>query len=225
VPDKVYQYLQSDSGRFRVFCTTRCLSQREAAKYGLELVEGYNTIQQINYFKHSWQMMGGYWNYYTLALPPIGAYKFSQLQPDAASLGDYNTKYVISPYELLDPGFSLVNEAGDYKIYLNEALKPRANAPITKYDPNHIRVDTSDFTGKQIILAEVYNPDWKAYLNGEEKVEVQETPIALRAVDIRNNTRFVDFKYQPESYQWGRMVTFATIFLLTGYGVRRWRRP
>ena len=220
----VLEFLSADKDQFRIFCVNRCVSQKDAAIHNLELVEGYSTLIQMNYYKHAWQLTGTFWDYYTLAIPPIGAYKFEDLQPGAASLGEYNTKYVISPHELLDAGFSLVKEAGDYKIYLNKAFKPRANAPITKYGPNHIRVDTSDFTGKQIILAEVYNPGWKAYLNGEEKVEVQETPIALRAVDVRDDTRFVDFKYQPESYQWGRMITFATIFLLTGHGVWRWRK-
>lgn len=224
-PEEVYDFLQKDEARFRVFCTTRCFSQQEAAKAGLELVEGYNTFQQLNYFKHSWQLMGGFWNYYTLAVPPIGAYKFEKLQPSAASLGEYNTKYVISPYELEDKNFVLKKQVNGYFVYLNEAFLPRAyylkenrqpgsEAPILKYSPNHIRVDTSSAESPHLVLAEVWSPGWKAYLNGKDEVAVQQTPEALRFVDLKESTKFVDFKYKPKSYNAGRIITLATVLLL-----------
>lgn len=213
-PQEVYEYLQKDKERFRVFCINRCLSQKQAAKARLELVEGYNTLQQRNYYQQTWQLMGGYWNYYTLAIPPIGAYKYEKLQPDAVSLGEYNTKYVISPHELEDENFILEKEIDNFLIYRNTLVKPRANAPITICTPNHIRIDTNNFLGKQIILSEVYNPGWKAYLNGVEKVSVQETPVALRAVDINPDTQFVDFKYSPNSYVVGKVITLGTIIVV-----------
>jgi len=68
VSKEIYQFLKSDRDRFRIFCVNRCLSQQDAAKANLELIEGYNTLQQMNYYKHIWQLSGGYWNYYTLIL-------------------------------------------------------------------------------------------------------------------------------------------------------------
>lgn len=216
----VLEFLSADKDQFRVFCLNRCIRQIDAASFGLELVEGYSTLIQINYYQHAWQLTGGYWDYYTLAIPPIGAYKFEDLQPDATSLGQYNTKYVISPHELTDENFALEKKFGDYLVYSNELVKPRATSPITFYSPNSIRVDTRQTKESSVTLSEVYSPGWKAYLNGKEKVLVLETPIALRAVDVRPDTRFVDFKYQPESYIWGRTITFSTVFFLIGYGVK-----
>lgn len=231
VPEKVYQYLASDKDRFRVFCVTRCLSQKKASQYNLELAEGYNTLQQKNYFKHSWQLMGGYWNYYTLAIPPIGVYHFEKLQPDARSLGEFNVKYIISPYRLIDKNFVLVKQIENSLIYKNkqvlprsyfwtEDLKPASEARVIQYTPNFIRVDTNQNKTTRLVIAEVYSPGWKAYLNGKEEVRVQEKPNTLRLVDIKPDTRFVDFKYEPDSFKIGLLITAGTLIFLISWLIK-----
>ena len=92
------------------------------------------------------------------------------------------------------------------------------------YTPNHIRVDTSSNRTSRLVLAEVYSPGWRAYLDGKEEVSVQEKPDTLRLVDIAAGTKFVDFKYEPESYQRGRLITLATIIILAGLFPRSWKR-
>lgn len=221
VPKEIYEFLKNDPGKFRVFCTSRCLSQKQAAIYNLELAEGYNTIQQKNYYQHSWQLFGGYWNYYTLALPPIGRYK--NLIPDAKSLGEYSVKYVISPYKIEDKNLVLKNTYNDYYIYNNFLFKPRvytnnlngASPNITLFSPNHIKVDIAPNT-KSVILAEVYSKGWRAYLDNGKEVLVQETPNALRLVDVEPQTKFVDFRYEPLSYQIGSKITFLVCLVLAG---------
>lgn len=229
LPSEIYEFLKQDSDKYRIFCLTRCIPQQKAALLNLELIEGYNTLQQMNYYKHFWQLSGGYWNWYTLALPPMGVEK---LQPDAESLGLYNTKYIISPYQLTDKNFILEKRLENYFIYKNNLFKPRAYfltderkvddiAPILKYTPNHIRVDTSKNQTKRLVLSEVYSPGWTAYLNGVKKTSVQETPNALRLVDLKPGTQFVDFKYEPESYRIGKIITLTTILTLVVLWIKR----
>ena len=221
---KVIDYLKSDKSRFRVFCINRCISQKEAAKQKLELLEGYSTIQQKNFYKQAWQLTGGYWNYYTLSIPPIGLYKFEKLQPDPKALGAYNVKYVLSPHNLVDNNFRLNKRIENYFIYENRLFLERAyymdsnrlpasSANIIKYSPNNIVVDTSQKSSNKLVLSEVYSKGWKAYLNGVSEVPVQETPQALRLVDLKVDTKFVDFKYQPESFRLGALITFMTVGL------------
>ena len=234
--EELYEYIARDSGLFRVFCVTRCIPQLEAAKHNLQLVEGYSTLSQMNYFKHSWQLTHEYWNYYTLSIPPMGIYKFKQPQPDTISLAQYNVKYIIAPYLLTDPGFHLEKKVGSYFIFKNTKWLPRAyfvngkrefvmEADIADYSPNRIRVRVEKLPTTKLVLAEVYSPGWKAYLNGEEYVDIQFTPEALRFVDLKPTSKFVDFKYQPESFELGKQITLATIsgVLLTLY-VRRKNR-
>lgn len=233
-PKEVYEFLTQDKAQFRVFCLNRCLSQKEAALYNLELVEGYNTLVQKNYYKHMWQLSGAYWNYYTLALPPTATYTFGKPQPDPASLGEFNVKYVISPHPLKDKNFQLEREIGGYLVYKNtvnlarayfqtDNQKPAKEAPIMQYTPNYIRVDTSIYETARLVLAEVWSPSWNAYLNGEEKVDVQEKPNTLRLVDIKPNTQFVDFRYEPDSFKYGMIITLLTIALIATYSFSKWK--
>lgn len=225
VPDEVYKYIKSDSEHFRVFCTTRCLSQKKAIENGIELLDGYNTLQQKNFYREAWQLMGGYWNYYTLSIPPLGLNKFEKLQPDPVSLGAYNVRYVISEYPLNNESFILEKKFGDYLVYKNklylsrsyffsENQKSLTNAKILIYTPNHIKIETKEKPSLRLVLSEVYSPGWRAYLNGEKQVPVQEKPDALRLINLRSDTQFVDFKYEPDSYNIGKTLSFMTLGLL-----------
>ena len=231
VPGALYEFLKSDSGKFRVFCLDRCLSPKKVAEEKIETIEGYNTLQQTNYFKESWQLMGGYWNYYTLAVPPIGFENFQKLTPDPKTLGEFNVKYVISPYQLENKDYTFVSKFDNYNVYLNNFLKPRAyfaldeqkagtEAPVIKYTPNQVTVDTTKGESSRLVLSEVWSPGWEAFINGNEKVNVQEMPNTLRLVDLPANTNFVDFKYSPSGFNEGKTITIATLFLLLIWGIK-----
>jgi hypothetical protein len=223
---ETYKFLSQDhtSGMYRIFCLDRCLSQKESVKYNLELTEGYSTLSQSNYYRQMWQFTGQYWNYYTLSLPPIGIYQFTKIYPDTNALGEYNVKYIISPYELKKADLTLVEQFNNYLIYKNNSFKSRAyyltkdlkpgkDASIIFYSPNKITVDTRDKQTNMIILAEVWSPGWKAYLNGQKEAIVQERPDGTRMVNINDDTNFVDFIYLPESFKLGSLITLGTIFL------------
>lgn len=223
-PEQIYHFLSRDRERFRVFCTTRCLSQKQAARYNLELLDGYNTLIQTNFYKHMWQLTQSYWNYYSLSVPPIGTYTFEKLQPDAKSLGEYNVKYVISQHALVDKNLLAVAKFDNLSIYKNNLFKPRAyfladqevvgEIPIIKYLPNQIILDTRKKSTTKAVLADVYSPGWVAYLNGESYAEVLERPNALRLVNLKDDTNFVEFVYQPKSFKIGFLITVVSLSLL-----------
>lgn len=220
-PIEVYEFLANDkSEKFRVFCTTRCLSQKLVAEYELETIEGYGTLQQNNYFNQFTQLSQVFWDRYTLALPPFEIYKFQEIQPYAPELADYNVKYVISPHIINDTRFVKVKEIDQYYIYQNNINKSRAyfsdgkSAELLKYSPNSIIVSTENHLTGEFTLSEVWNPGWNAYLNGEEKVDITEQKNALRLVKIKPDTKSVVFRYEPESYIVGKMITITTIITI-----------
>ena len=229
-PEEVYKFLSMDKNKFRVFCVTRCLSQHSAVIYKLELIEGYNTLQQKNYFDQFIQLSQVYWDKYTLSLPPFEIYKFRELKPFAPELADYNVKYVISPYKLYDKDLVLKKRIENYFIYENSIVKNRAffangaAAKVTIYSPNFIRVTTLNFPSKEFTLSEVWSAGWKAYLNGTDETVILEPKNKLRNVKITQDTKFVDFKYQPKSYTAGAAITSSTLLILCLYWVSKWKK-
>ena len=230
LPEEAHQYLTEDKQKFRVFCLTRCIPQKQAAIHNLELVEGYGTLQQKNYFDQFIQLSQVYWDGYTLSLPPFEIYKNRELQPFSPELADYNVKYVISPYKLTDKNLILVKRYDNYLIYENMIVKKRAffsdgsEAPILNYSPNFISVDTTEPPSLEFTLSEVWSPGWIAYLNGVEETNISEPKNKLRNVKIKEDTKFVDFKYEPKSFIVGKFITTITILIISVVWFLKWRK-
>jgi len=218
------QLLKSDPAIFRVFCLTKCISQKQAVVNNLELVDGYDTLIQKNYYQEAWQLTGQYWNYYSLSIPPISTNTLGKINPDIKSLGEYNTKYIIAPFLLTDSGLTFKKQIDNYYIYQNNYFQTRSNFPIVIYSPNFIRLDTTKNTSSSLDISLVYNPNWKAYLNGSIKTKVQQKPNALSKIDLQPDTKFVDFKYEPSQFKIGAftiLVVTIMVFLFTRSKVNR----
>lgn len=214
-PNEVYEFLEKDKARFRVFCLNRCLSQKESAIRGLELADGYGTLQQLNYYTYSEQLSQSFYrNRYTLSIPPFEIFEYENLQPYSPSLASYNIKYVVSNHTLNDKNLELIKQIDEYSIYENKINLPRSNYPITLYTPNFIQIDTSSERYPEITLSEVFNSDWSAYLNGIEKVNIIESEEKTRKVTIKEDTKFVNFSYTPKNFIIGSIITFVTIITI-----------
>lgn len=195
-PIAIIEFLKKDNQIYRVFCLNKCIRQKDAAINRIELVEGYGTLQQKNYFDYSQQLAQGYWEKkYTLSLPPFQNYIWEKFKPYPPALVAYRVKYVISPYELDIKNLKFVEKLDNYFVYQN-MLYTNPNYEI--YKPNFIRVKVLS-EQNEIIIPEVYNPDWNAYLNGTKEVKVYESAEKTRRVQVENDTKFVDFKYEPFS--------------------------
>ena len=83
-----------------------------------------------------------------------------------------------------------------------------------KYSPNQIILDTSEHLSNQVILSSVYSSGWNAYLDGKEETKVLETPVSLMLVNIKPETKFIEFKYQPESFEVGKYISILAIILI-----------
>ncbi|MCX6706397.1 MAG: hypothetical protein NTV24_04865, partial [Candidatus Woesebacteria bacterium] len=225
-PKEVYEFLARDKDRFRVYCLSRCLSQKEATIYHLELIDGYSTLIQKNYNSHALQLTGAYWDYYTLSIPPMGAYLNEKLNPNINSLGRYNTKYIISPYILESNDLSLATKIDKYFIYKNLKYQPRSEAPITYYSPNLIKIDTSNYHKDALVISEVYNPGWKAYTDTGKETQLLESPNVLRSIAVPKETKYLEIKYEPPNYKIGETITLSTLLtVIIIYLIKKyWRK-
>lgn len=229
VPNSFYTILKSDQEIFRVFCLDRCIPQKEAAINGIEIIDGYNTLQQKDYNQQMWQFTGNYWDYYSLSLPPFGVYLAGITKPDTKALGEYNTKYIISPRKLEGARLSLIMFSDNYYLYRNLDYLPRVyqrnnsknsnSFILTNYQPNVLDLKINS-QKENVIIANVYNSGWKAYLNGKQEVKIQKTPNNLQQVDIQNNTNNIRLIYQPTVFIIGIVITLVTYMLFIFFLLR-----
>jgi len=229
VSEKISQFIKekNKNNKFRILCTDRCVSQKDAAINQLELIDGYNTLQQKNYYEHSWQLTGAFYNYYTLSIPPFGAYKHDNLIPNINSLSEYNTKYLITKYQINNNQLTEIETIDDYHIYeinnfLNRAylIKKENNIDIYQnlnvkyYSPNKIIVNIPDEKiSNELILAEVYSKGWNATDEHNNKLLIQESGNRLRKIIINQDTNEVILKYTPPGLKIGLFISMLSLIL------------
>lgn len=198
VPQKIYSFLASDKQVFKVYCTTRCLSQKSAVIYGLHLADGYGTLQQLNYLEAAEQMGQYFWNRYSLSLPPASIYLYNKLEPHAPTLSEYGIKYVISPYSLNSKALKpLINEDG-FILYHNTFFK---EIDYRQYTPNHIEIAVDKLAeSNAIAVPEIYNSGWTAYDQDGKKLVVNENHAHTLEVQISQSTKSIDLYFTPKPF-------------------------
>lgn len=175
--------------------------------------------------------MGNYWNYYTLAIPPIGFTFFDQLKPDLKTLGQFNDKYILSPYLITDPNLEFIQKFNNYFLYLNKLFLERVyltdeNSEVEKvkiisYNPNQILVDVSERSKNILVLSQVYSPGWFAYLDDSIKIPLSEKTNALMSVKLLPKTKTVTLKYEPPGLKAGLTISLITIITILLYLFRK----
>ena len=118
---------------------------------------------------------------------------------------------------LNDPKFNPTNEA----VVLGEPFKlSSSKAEVVSIDHGDNEVKLSVRAGGQsfLILADAFDPGWKSYLNGE-KNKIYQVNGALRGVRVPPGDSQIIFKYQPESFRNGVIISvfsaFSLLFLLS----------
>jgi hypothetical protein len=84
------------------------------------------------------------------------------------------------------------------------------SASIREYQPNHISLDVTGTAPGWLVLTDVWYPGWECAVDGE-RVEVYRANTLFRAVRIEAGRHEVVFRFAPESYRWGRIVSLLTL--------------
>jgi len=97
----------------------------------------------------------------------------------------------------------------------NTTLNPGEfeTADITYYSPNEIVAEADMETPGYLVMSEIYYPAWKAYDNGK-KTEILKADYALRAVYLTEGAHKIDYRYEPESYKMGRIISISSLILI-----------
>lgn len=107
----------------------------------------------------------------------------------------------------------------------NDGIEPLPSgadetAAVTSYQPESITITADAASNGMLVVSEVYDPDWKAYVDGR-RVAVQPVDSTFRGVPLGPGSHTVELRYEPRSLDIGLWLTGASIALWTGVAV--WR--
>ena len=101
-----------------------------------------------------------------------------------------------------DPGFSM---SGEEKI-------PEYKIGYQFFEVNRISLRVQTSAPGFLVLSEIYNPDWRAYIDGQE-TKIYCADYTLRAVHVEKGTHRVEMIYNPLSFRIGRIITVFTLII------------
>jgi hypothetical protein len=235
------QYLEQQSGPFRVYSPSYSLPQQVSAPAGLEHVDGIDPLQVKNYVDFVSQAAGTPFAGYSVTLPSFGAGDLAldnrNAVIDAGHLGQLNVMYVAAEYPIYSPGLEWVGEFAGTQLYRNSLALPRVwLQPLTsplgediqpvanlEWTPNHNRVDlgTPLNAPAWIVFSEIAYPGWRAYVNGQAAT-LDAAQGLLRAVHLQAGAQVVELRFQPSSIYGGLglgLLGLALVMLLTRWTV------
>ncbi len=80
---------------------------------------------------------------------------------------------------------------------------------ILKYESSEIHVKTNSACDSILVLTDLYDKDWKVYVNGDKK-ELLNADYLVRGVYLEEGENTVEFKYEPQTFVWGTLVSSLT---------------
>lgn len=101
--------------------------------------------------------------------------------------------------------------------FLAHGQKPLIPAQIKQYEPNKIVFHTDMTTPSYLIMSELMFPGWEAAIDGV-CAEIMPAKI-FRSVFIQSGNHEIIFTYRPNSYVWGRRITFTGILICISSGI------
>ncbi len=152
----------------------------------------------------------------TAVVAITGVIIFSQKQyfspPSYAYSSNYSDKDFIYPTEsFLPKDYLPLSASTDSSMFLN---KFRSSVPL-----NHITAKSNlyEFShaiekSSKIILPIYYFPGWKAFIDNRE-VLIDKYENIYRNIDMPYGQHLVQFKYQPVSFYWGKIVSLFSIII------------
>jgi hypothetical protein len=90
------------------------------------------------------------------------------------------------------------------------------SAAITTYEANKIVLTATASSPGMLVLSEVYDPGWRAYVDGK-RVDLYEANYAFRAVPLPAGEHTVELRYEPVSLRAGFFISTASLFAALAY--------
>jgi uncharacterized membrane protein YfhO len=87
---------------------------------------------------------------------------------------------------------------------------------IATYEANKIVLTATASSSGVLVLSEVYDPGWHAYVDGK-RADLYEANYAFRAVPLPAGEHTVELRYEPVSLRAGFFISAASLFAALAY--------
>jgi len=114
-----------------------------------------------------------------------------------------------------NPRTTAVVEDTTLKPLIAPSEKPVWLARIDTYTNNTIIVNVETDHDGLLVLSEMYYPGWEATVDNQP-VHILQTNYNLRGVLLQRGVRTVEFRFSPESFRHGLLITLVTLVLCLG---------
>lgn len=171
----------------------------------------YNRFPSERY-RFFWQR-GKYKVYKNLAVLPRSAVFYDwEVVPDTS--GAVN--------RFLQPDFPYRSKLVlEHSVPLTPTHRPITPARIRTYSANKVDVEVQSQADGILFLSDAYYPGWKAYVDSR-KEKIVPVNHALRGVPVSEGKHLVSFRYEPESFRIGGIISLisllavVTLFIISG---------
>ena len=125
-----------------------------------------------------------------------------------------------------DPGFDPRSAAIVEEQVASLPADPSVQSPPPKFlerSLNRVLLDASPGSPGLLVLADVFYPGWKCFVDGTE-TKIYRTNYVMRGVFLRAGRHRVEFRYEPLSFKIGVAISVATLVLAMLWLARGQRR-
>jgi hypothetical protein len=122
---------------------------------------------------------------------------------------------------LRDPGFDPARDAVTSQVALDEP-GPGGEAQMVRESPERIRVRVEAPGPRLLIVAEHFDPGWRARVDGKEAA-VRRVDLCALGVELPAGAKEVELRYLPRGLLPGAVGFLATLAVLGALSVRRYR--
>jgi hypothetical protein len=229
---------------FRTYSPTYSIPHHTGAVYGIESVDGVDPFQLRDYVNFMRRATGVDIPGYSVTVPSFPEVAEGEdmllancdVMPDLRLLGLLNVRYLTSACPISGRGLVPLGVQTGVYLYRNEYVLPRAfvvddkdvlvnpavrEARIVEWTPNYIQIEAEG--PGLLVLSEVYDPDWRVYVNGRPTKIVLVEGI-LRGVYLDEVQCQVDWNYVPAGLWAGVLATaigMMAVLILWGLEGRR----
>jgi uncharacterized membrane protein YfhO len=131
---------------------------------------------------------------------------------DSKSTTPENVKSYIEANKNIDFSKTVVLEKNITTKNSPDTIPTENTVKFTKFSNNEISCEVSSEKDGILVFSEIWYPDWKAYLDGEE-VEILKANFSFRALVVPKGKHKLEMKYESDKYSTGLLISLITIGL------------